>query len=55
MANPKYKEWLEPDGLLRIEGWAKDGLTLDQIAHNMGIGVSTLNTWRLITKRFRMP
>lgn len=46
MANPKYKEWLEPDGLLRIEGWAKDGLTLDQIAHNMGIGLSTLNTWK---------
>lgn len=46
MANPKYKEWLEPDGLLRIEGWAKDGLTLDQIAHNMGIGVSTLNAWK---------
>ena len=46
MANPKYKEWLEPDGLLRIEGWAKDGLTLDQIAHNMGCALGTLCEWK---------
>lgn len=41
----KYKEWLEPDGLLRIEGWARDGLTDAQIARNMGIGYSTLSEW----------
>ena len=46
MANPKYKEWLEPDNLLRIEGWAKDGLTLDQIAHNMGCALGTLCEWK---------
>lgn len=46
MANPKYKEWLEPDNLLRIEGWAKDGLTLEQIAHNMGCALGTLCEWK---------
>ena len=33
---------MTPDGLLRIEGWARDGLTDEQIAHNMGIGKTTL-------------
>ena len=42
----KYQKWLEPDGLLRLEGWARDGLTDEQIAHNMGIHVSTLYEWK---------
>jgi hypothetical protein len=42
----KYEEWLNPDGLLRIEGWARDGLTEAQIAHNMGISVSSLADWK---------
>lgn len=43
---PKYAEWLEPDNLLRIEEWAKCGLGLDQIAHNMGIATGTLCKWK---------
>lgn len=27
MAKGKYRRWLEPDGLLLLEGWARDGLT----------------------------
>lgn len=46
MAKGKYQEWLEPEGLLKIEGWARDGLTEEQIAHNMGIGYSTLQAWK---------
>ena len=46
MALPKWKEWIEPDNLLRIEGWARDGLSMEQIAHNMGVGVSTLREWQ---------
>lgn len=46
MAKGKYHEWLEPEGLLKIEGWARDGLTDEQIAHNMGIGYSTLQAWK---------
>lgn len=33
-----------------IEGWAREGLTDQQIAHNMGISYSTLNDWK--DKRF---
>jgi transposase-like protein len=46
MAKGKYEEWLKPEGLLLIEGWARDGLTDEQIAHNMGIGTSTLYKWK---------
>lgn len=42
----KYQEWLEPDNLCRLEGWARDGLTDEQIAHNMGIGLTTLKEWK---------
>ena len=42
----KYHEWLTEDGLLRIEGWARDGLTDQQICKNMGIHVATLCEWK---------
>ena len=41
----KYTEWMTEDGLLRIFGWARDGLTEEQIAHNMGVAYSTFRTW----------
>ena len=46
MAKGKYQEWLEPDGLLKLEGYARDGLTDEQIAKNMGIALSTLKLWK---------
>lgn len=46
MANPKYEKWLEKENLIRLEGWARDGLTNEQIAHNMGIACSTLYDWK---------
>lgn len=46
MAKGKYQEWLTPEGLLKIEGWARDGLTDEQIAQNIGISRSTLNAWK---------
>lgn len=46
LAHGKYKEWLMPENLLRLESWARDGLTDEQIASNMGIGYSTLQTWK---------
>lgn len=41
----KFEEWLTPDGLLQIQGWARDGLTDEQTAHNMGISYTTLKDW----------
>lgn len=46
MAKGKYEEWLTSEKLLLLEGWARDGLTDKQIAHNMGISRSTLNEWK---------
>ena len=46
MAKGKYKYWLTPDGLLRLEGWARDGLVEEEIASCMGISRSTLNEWK---------
>lgn len=46
MAKGKYERWLEPDGLILMEGWARNGLTDEQIAHNMGIAYSTLRVWK---------
>ncbi|MFC5773701.1 MULTISPECIES: hypothetical protein [Ectobacillus] len=46
MAKGKYQEWLTKEGLLLIEGWARDGLTDEQIAKNMGIAVKTLYNWK---------
>lgn len=45
----KYTEWLTREGLLKIEGWAKDGLIDEQIAKNMGVAYSTFKEWK---KRF---
>ena len=46
MAKGKYEEWLTPDGLIKLEGWARKGLVDEQIAKNMGIATSTLYAWK---------
>ena len=46
MARSKYDEWITDEGLLKISGWAKDGLTDEQIAHNMDISRKTLHEWK---------
>lgn len=46
MAKGKYEKWLETENLILIEGWARDGLTDEQIAHNMGINRRTLADWK---------
>lgn len=45
-AMAKYDAWITEEGLLKIEGWARDGLTDEQIATNVGIARSTLNEWK---------
>lgn len=49
---PKYEQWLEPDNLIKLEGWARNGLTDEQIANNIGINVSTLYAWKVKYKDF---
>lgn len=45
IAKGKYYEWLQEDNLIRIESWARMGLTDEQIAKNMGINKTTLYDW----------
>lgn len=42
----KYKSHVEPK-LGIIEGWARDGLTDEQIAKNLGVAYSTFNDYKV--------
>ncbi|MFS8601163.1 helix-turn-helix domain-containing protein [Priestia megaterium] len=46
MAKGKFEKWIIEEGLVLLEGWARSGLTDEQIAHNVGISRSTLNDWK---------
>ncbi|MCI1912949.1 MAG: terminase [Schleiferilactobacillus harbinensis] len=46
MAKGKYQEWQTPERLALLEGWARDGLTDEQIAHNIGVRRETLYAWK---------
>ena len=46
MALSKINEWLEKDKLILLEGWARDGLTDEQIAKNIGISRASLYEWK---------
>lgn len=45
-AKGKYEYWLTAEGLTKLEGWARDGLTDKQIASNMGVSEATLYNWK---------
>ena len=45
----KYQQWLTEEGLNRLKGWKRNGLTNEQIAEQIGINQDTLYTW---IKRF---
>lgn len=47
MAKAKSEEWLTEERLVILEGWARDGLTDEQIAENVGISVRTLYRWKI--------
>lgn len=40
-----YREWISPEGLTIVKGWAMDGLSNKQIAQNMGIREGTIYEW----------
>ena len=46
MAKGKYEYWLTADGLLQLGAWARNGLTDEQIAKNIGICRDTLIEWK---------
>ena len=43
----KYVDWITEEGLLQIEGWARDGLTDKQIAEEkIGVSERTFTRWK---------
>lgn len=46
MAKGQYKKWLENDNLILLQGWKRNGLTDEQIAHNIGVSPRTLERWK---------
>lgn len=46
MARGKFEYWLTEDGLTLLEGWARDGLTDEQLAEKVGINPCTLYDWK---------
>lgn len=46
MASHVFNEWTSPDKLALIKGWRRNGLTVEQVAHNIGIHKATLFDWQ---------
>ena len=46
----EYEAWINDgildDKLILVEGWKRDGLSDEQIAHNLGIALSTLSDYK---------
>lgn len=41
----KINEWLQEEKLILLQGWSRDGLSIEQISKNMGIDDATLYRW----------
>lgn len=54
MAKSKYETHVLPK-LDLVEAWARDGLVDTQIAHNLGIAVSTMNLYKKDHPEFCRP
>ena len=42
----KPETWLTKESLLKIQGWARDGLIDSQVAKNIGIAYNTFRNWK---------
>lgn len=42
----KFEYWISIEGLIKIEGWARDGYTDEEIAKSIGIHRDTLYVWK---------
>lgn len=46
MARGKFTYWRTEEGLTLLAGWARDGLTDEQLAEKIGVSRSTLSEWK---------
>jgi len=42
----RITEWEKPENIVLLQGWKRAGLTDEDVAHNMGIGLRTLYEWK---------
>lgn len=42
---PTINDWNKPEKLVLLQGWAINGLTIEDIAANIGIGKTTIYEW----------
>lgn len=45
MAKGKFEKWRTPEGLTLLRGWAREGLTDEQIAKRCGVRRQTIYEW----------
>lgn len=45
MPRIRREDFLTPENLTRLTAWARDGLTNEQIAHNIGVSEATWYRW----------
>lgn len=50
---PKADDWLTDSALTVLNGWAREGLSNEQMANNMGIHISTFYRWKSIYSDFK--
>lgn len=46
MTRIRIEDWAKSENLVRLQGWARDGLTDEQICKNIGVTVKTLYNWK---------
>lgn len=46
IAKGKFDRWRTPEGLTLLEGWARDGLTDEDLARKIGINRATFYDWK---------
>ena len=54
MAASKYETYVK-DKLILVEGWARDGLTDEQISRNLGIAYSTFKEYKKKYPTYYLP
>ena len=50
MPKSRFEDVVTPENIIRVRGWARDGLDNNQIAENLGIVPSTLYNYALKSK-----
>lgn len=53
MKGDKPENWISGTNAERLRGWARDGLTMQELAEKLGIAKSTLYSWMKKNEQFK--